>query len=307
MPFCSVVIPVYKSSNSLSIIAQHIFQIGKSEDIDFEIIFVNDSPFYLETVKQLQKIEMEYSFIKVFNLRKNQGQHIATLVGLSRAGGEYVVTMDDDLQHPVSELPRMIKFLYEQQLEGVFALSNYRERKHNLWRSAGSYFLKKIDAVFLNKPKGLVLSSFRIMTKDLARATVAGYTAMPSVSSLMVNATDNLRNLKVEHKSREFGKTNYTLNKLFNLALNSIIYYSSLPLRIIGILGIFGFIGSMIFIIIVISRKFLSGIEFPGYASTVTLISIFGGLNLFAMGIIGEYLIRVIKEQQKPALDDLIK
>lgn len=307
MPFCSVVVPVYKSAESLSVLTQQIFQIGLDEGIDFELIFVNDSPFHLETIKSLKEIEYSNNFVKVLTLRKNRGQHIATLVGLDMAQGEYIITMDDDLQHPVEEIPKMLNYIYEKKAEGVFALPNYSDRKHSIWRSIASYILKRIDRVFLNKPKGLVLSSFRILTKDLARATVNGYNAMPSVSSLMVNATDNLVNLKVGHHDREFGRTNYTLNKLINLAINSIIYYSSLPLRIIGIMGIAGLAGALFFILTIIFRKFFIGIEFPGYASTVILISFFGGLNLFGIGIIGEYLIRVVKEQQKPPLSSLTK
>lgn len=307
MPFCSVVVPVYKSTESLSVLTQQIFQIGLIEGIDFELIFINDSPFHLDTIKSLKEIEYSNTFVKVLTLRKNRGQHIATLVGLEVAQGEYIITMDDDLQHPVDEIPKMLNYIYEKKAEGVFALPNYSDRKHSIWRSIASYILKRIDRVFLNKPKGLVLSSFRILTKDLAKATVSGYNAMPSVSSLMVNATDNLVNLKVGHNDREFGRTNYTLNKLINLAINSIIYYSSLPLRIIGILGILGLFGAFFFILAIIVRKFFIGIEFPGYASTVILISFFGGLNLFGIGIIGEYLIRVVKEQQKPSLSSLTK
>lgn len=244
----------------------------------------------------------------MLTLRKNQGQHIATLVGLSQASGDYIITMDDDLQHPVREIPKLIKAIHSNSLtEGIFAVPNYRERKHSLWRSAGSYIFKKIDLIFLEKPKGLVLSSFRIMTKDLANATVNSYNAMPAVSSLMLNCSSNLKNIKVEHNSREFGKTNYTFPKLMTLAINGILYYSSLPLRILGIIGIIGFLGSMLFIFSIVIRKLFIDIDFPGYASTVSLISFFGGLNLFAFGIIGEYLIRIIREQQKPKLEDLVK
>lgn len=307
MTLISIIIPVYKSSESLKIIASELSALQKELDYSFEIIFVNDSPFFLETKKMLDYLEQEYESIKTFTFRKNQGQHMATLVGLKKAQGDFVVTMDDDLQHPIAELPKLIESIQKNNAEGVFAIPNYRDRKHSLWRSVASYLLKKSDSFFLEKPKGLVLSSYRIMTKDLARATVNSYNAMPAVSSLMVNASNNLINVKVEHNSREFGDTNYTFSKLISLALNGILYYSSLPLRILGFVGIIGFIGSMIFIVSIIFRKLAVGIDFPGYASTVTLISFFGGLNLFAFGIIGEYLLRIIKEQQKPNLKDLIK
>jgi dolichol-phosphate mannosyltransferase/undecaprenyl-phosphate 4-deoxy-4-formamido-L-arabinose transferase len=89
--------------------------------------------------------------------------------------------------------------------------------------------------------------------------------------------------------------------------MNSILYYSSLPLKILGLVGFFVFLLSILFIVIIFFQKVFNDIAFPGYASTVSLISFFGGLNLFALGLIGEYLIRVIKEQQKAKLEDLIK
>lgn len=308
MSLYSIIIPVYKSTKSLEIITSEINNLEKEENFNFEIIFVNDSPFFVDTQAILNNLREKYSNVKVVNLRKNQGQHIATLAGMSLATGDFIITMDDDLQHPVKEIPKLIKSIHSNpNIEGIFALANYRDKKHNLWRTLGSYILKKIDIIFLEKPKGLVLSSFRIMTKELAIATVNSYNAMPSVSSLMVNCSDNLKNIKVEHNHREFGRTNYTLSKLMTLAINSILYYSSLPLRILGIVGIVGFLGSMVFTFSIIIRKLMIDIDFPGYASTVSLISFFGGLNLFAFGIIGEYLIRIIKEQQKKNLEDIIR
>ena len=308
MALHSIVIPVFKSTKSLELIVSDLDEIHAEKGFQFEIIFVNDSPFFIDTGVFLNRLERKYGNIKVLTLRKNQGQHVATLVGLSKATGDYIITMDDDLQHPVKEIPKLINAMNSNPLtEGIFAIPNYLERKHSLWRSAGSYIFKKIDLIFLEKPKGLVLSSFRIMTKDLANATVNSYNAMPAVSSLMLNCSNNLKNIKVEHNSREFGKTNYTFPKLMTLAINGILYYSSLPLRILGVIGIIGFLGSMLFIFSVVIRKLLIDIDFPGYASTVSLISFFGGLNLFAFGIIGEYLIRIIREQQKPKLEDLVK
>ena len=308
MALYSIVIPVFKSTKSLELIVSELMDVQTEKGFQFEIIFVNDSPFFIDTGVFLDRLEKKYNNIKVLTLRKNQGQHIATLVGLSQASGNYIITMDDDLQHPVHEIPKLINAMHSSSLtEGIFAVPNYMERKHSLWRSAGSYIFKKVDLIFLEKPKGLVLSSFRIMTKDLANATVNSYNAMPAVSSLMLNCSNNLKNIKVEHNSREFGKTNYTFPKLMTLAINGILYYSSLPLRILGMIGIIGFLGSMLFIISIVIRKLMIDIDFPGYASTVSLISFFGGLNLFAFGIIGEYLIRIIREQQKPKLKDLVK
>jgi glycosyltransferase involved in cell wall biosynthesis len=304
----SIVIPVYKSTRSIEMLSDQINELQTVLDCRFEIIFVNDSPFYIETCNKLRKISTQYPNVRIITLRKNQGQHIAILVGLKFTIGKYVITMDDDLQHPVSEIPKLINAMDENEnMEAIFAVPQFTDKKHRLWRNISSYLLNKIDAFFLNKPKGLIKSPFQIMTLDLAHAIVSNYNAMPSISSLILNTTQNVINLEVSHSPREFGKSNYTLGKMFSLALNNMIHYSALPLKLIGIIGFTGFIFSIIFIAITLIRKLLFEIDFPGYASTATLICFFGGLNLFAVGIIGEYLIRIIKEQQKPKLDELIK
>jgi len=161
--------------------------------------------------------------------------------------------------------------------------------------------------LFLAKPKGLVKSSFKIFTKEIGRLAVSTHNAMPSLSSIIIKLTDNIVNIEVEHNARVYGKSNYSLSKLISLSLNNILHYSSLPLKMIGVTGVIGLLFSIVFIAITIIRKFFLGITFPGYTSTVSLISFFGGLNLFGIGLIGEYLIRIIKEQQKLDLDDFIK
>jgi polyisoprenyl-phosphate glycosyltransferase len=304
----SVVIPVYKSSKSLEMITSQINELQSVLGCLFEIIFVNDSPFFNETCSYLKKINSQNDNVRVITLRKNQGQHLAVLVGLKFAKGKYVITMDDDLQHPVKEIPKLIKAMDENEnVEAIFAVPQFQNKKHSLWRNASSFLLNKVDSLFLKKPKGLVKSPFQIMTNDLAMALISNYNAMPSISSLILNTTQNVINIEVSHSPREFGKSNYTLGKMFSLALNNMIHYSSLPLKFMGIVGFTGFLFSIIFISIIFIRKIFFEVEFPGYSSTVTLISFFGGLNLLAVGIIGEYLIRIIKEQQKPKLGELIK
>jgi len=304
----SIIIPVFKSTNSLEILAEDFSMLQKEKGYQLELIFVNDSPFYLETNKVLQKLDVKYENVKYISLRKNQGQHMALLVGISKAKGDYIITMDDDLQHPVKEIPKLINAIQSNSaIEAIFAVPEYNKKKHNLWRNLGSFIVNRIDVMFLNKPKGLVKSSFKIFTKDLATIVLLNFNASPSLSSLIIDSTSNIQNLIIEHDKREFGKSNYTLSKLISLTLNNLLHYSSLPLKLIGLLGVVGLIFAFLFIAFTLYKKLFHGIDFPGYASTITLISFFGGLNLFASGIIGEYLIRIIKEQQKKELKNLIK
>lgn len=304
----SIIVPVFKSNESLFVLSEQISDMQVQLACTFELILVNDSPWYSETCNALSEIEKMYPFVKVVTLWKNQGQQIALLTGLLFATGKYCITMDDDLQHPVSEISKLIRSMDEHpQIDAIFACPPYHQKKHSHWRNLASATMNKIDTFFLKKPKGLNKSAFRIMRKELAIKLTNNYNAMPSVSSLIIYHTHRLMNIEVDHSPRQFGKSNYTLRKMISLALNDLIHYSSLPLKVLGVVGFAGFLFSIIFILITLIRKLFFGIAFPGYASIVTLISFFGGLNLLAIGIIGEYLIRIIKEQQKPSLSDLVR
>lgn len=308
MTLISVIIPVYKSSLSLIKIAEEFEDLKKSRGEKFEVIFVNDSPGCSETCDSLKYIAKKHPFVKVIFLRKNRGQHIALLVGMKHAGGDFVINMDDDLQHPVKEIPKLIDAINsDPDIDAVFAVPGYKNKKHSLWRNTGSFILNKIDTYFLKKPKGLTKSAFKIVRKDVVEAIVENHNAMPSISSLIVDVTHRIKNISVEHNKREYNQSSYTLSKLIGLSLNNIIHYSSLPLKLVGFVGFVGFGLSAFFIIFTLVKKIFFGIDFPGYASTVSLISFFGGLNLLALGLIGEYLIRIIKEQQKVKLDNFIK
>lgn len=308
MTLYSIVIPVYKSTKSLETIASQVNDLQKEKGYNFEIIFINDSPFFLDTETTLSNLVSRYDNVQAFSLKKNQGQQFAVLCGLKKAKGDFILTMDDDLQHPVKEIPKLIKaFHADPQVEAIFAVPNFKNRKHDAWRNFGSYLLNKMDVIFLKKPEGLYKSSFRIMSVELCNTIVNNYNAMPAVSSLIINSTNNIKNIEIEHNSREYGKSNYTVRKLINHSLNNLLHYSSVPLKAIGLVGILVFIASVLFIIYIVVRKMIVGTNFPGYASIVSLVSFFGGLNLLAVGIIGEYLIRILREQQKPKLDDLLK
>ena len=308
MTLYSIVIPVYKSTKSLETIASEVNDLQKEKGYNFELIFVNDSPFHIDTETTLCNLKKKYDNVKAFSLKKNQGQQFAVLCGLTKAQGDYILTMDDDLQHPVKEIPKLIDaFHADSQVDAIFAVPDFSERKHDMWRNLGSYFLNKVDTVFLKKPKGLYKSSFRIMSVELCKTIVNNYNAMPAVSSLIIHSTDNIKNIQIEHNTREYGKSNYTIRKLINHTLNNLLHYSSVPLKTIGLAGVIVFMASILFILYIVIRKILVGTNFPGYASIVSLVSFFGGLNLLAVGIIGEYLIRILREQQKPQLDDLLK
>lgn len=304
----SVVIPVYKSTKSLEIITEEIRLLFSKLELSYELIFVNDSPSYFSTNKTLNSLKNKDENVKVYTLRKNQGQHIAVLAGMKMSSGNYIITLDDDLQHPIKEIPKLLDEISNNaKIDAIFAIPEFRKAKHNFFRRIGSSLINSLTYTYLKKPKNLKGSSFRIVRRELVNFIVNNYNALPSISSLLINSSENIINITVEHNQRAFGKSNYSLSKLLTLTLNNILHYSSLPLKYLGIIGFLVFLLSFIFAAYVIIKKIFWGIDYPGYASTITLISFFGGLNLLGLGIVGEYLIRILKEQQKVELTDLIK
>ncbi|UAM96607.1 glycosyltransferase [Polaribacter litorisediminis] len=304
----SIVIPCYKSSKSLEELTEKINILQQEMEEQIELLFVNDSPSNFPTFRTLEKLSKTYSFVTAIHLRKNHGQQIAILVGFLQAKGDLIMTMDDDLQHPTSEIPVLINAMKnDDKVDAIFAVPKYSDKKHGLWRNIGSFLLNKIDTFFLNKPKNLTKSAYKIMTKEIKEFIIQNYNAQPTISSLIITATSNIKNIEVKHNRRKYDKSNYNLFKLIGLSLDSTLHYSSLPLKLIGILGLVGLLFSFFYVIFILIGKYAYGFSIPGFATTVILITIFGGFNLFAVGIIGEYLIRIVKEQQKVPLKDLIK
>ena len=302
----SIIIPVYKSTDSLNIIEMQLSGGFKKLNKSYEIIFVNDSPNFLPTSNILLELSTKKSdTIRNIKMRKNSGQQFAIIVGLSHANGKYVITMDDDLQHPPNEIIRMVEYIEKKKIDAVLALPKKGKKKHHWFRNFGSWIISIIDHYFLDTPKGIIKSPFRIIKHDVVKSMVRNYNSTPAISSLLFQITHNVENIYVEHNPREFGKSNYSFIKLLGLLFNNIIHYSAFPLKLLGITGLIIFLLSIMFIIIIIIRKIFLFMDYPGYASTVILISFFGGLNLFGIGIIGEYLLRIIKEQNKVKLEDL--
>lgn len=301
----SVVVPVYKSTKSLGEIARQVRDFFSRNNFDYELIFVNDSPWYEATNETLKKLKETDEKIIIVKNRKNIGQQLSLLVGLYRSSGDYVITIDDDLQHPIEEFSKLINEIVESELDAIFAIPKYSEKKHSLSRNLGSLVINSIDILFLKKPKGLIKSSFRIIKRDIVDLMIKNYSATPAISSLIVELTHNIKNIEVNHNPRKYGKSNYSIFKLISLTFNNVLNYSSLPLQILGTIGGIIFIFSIVFILVILIRRLFFSITFPGWASVVILVTFFGGINMLAIGLIGEYLIRIIKQQHKPNLEDL--
>lgn len=285
----SVVIPVYNSASILKKLHAEIVKIFEKNRKSFEIIFVEDCgpDKSWELLKELRKKDQR---LKVIQLYRNFGQHNALICGLSFASGEYVLTMDDDLQHPPEEIPKLIAKI-EQGYDLVYG--RYLRKEHNFWKNLGSKFINYI----LKKVTGYSSSvtSFRIMKKAVAQKIIKhkNYNIMIDVCISDFVSRQKIAYVAINHSKRLSGKSNYTLRKLVSMAINMILNYSTLPLKIASILGIFSSVLSFLVAVYLIIVYFTIQNHVSGWTSLILAIVFFSGLILFVIGIIGEYISRI--------------
>lgn len=301
----SVVIPVYKS---VSAVRHVVDQLHGLKLMSLEVVLVNDSPQFKPTCEVLKEVASKYpKTVKVVKLRKNNGQQLALLAGIAHSTGDYIVTLDDDGQHAADEIPKLIEEMHaNSELDAIFAIPPYTKKKHALVRNIGSYIFNKIDNLIIDKSKDLVKSSFRVFKRSLVPYMLSHYSAYPTVSALILECTCNVKNTTVAHMDRQEGKTNYGFWQLLRIMIKHVTYQSAIPLTLIGVVGCAVFVFSLLFILFTVTKKIIWGIGIPGYTTQVSLIAFFGSANLIGVGVIGEYLYRIIAELRKPSLDLII-
>jgi glycosyltransferase involved in cell wall biosynthesis len=289
----SIVVPVYRSSESLRDLCGRIDKVFKQIEGDYELILVEDcgGDDSWEVMKSLRK---ENEKIKIIRLARNFGQHNALLCGFSFAGGAYVITMDDDLQNPPEEIPKLIDTITASGFDVVYGIPE--ARKHSWVRNAGSYvFIRFLSHIFNLIPK-LKVSSFRIMKKHVVDQILQIPTPNPLVGTLILKVTTWIGNVPVVHHQRLCGRTNYTPSKLITHFLNGILYHSYLPLKAVFVLGIGCLFLSLLLAAYYLFLFFRGSITVSGWTTLVLLILFFSGMIMFALGIVGEYLFRIIQE-----------
>lgn len=283
-PGVSVVIPAYQSTKSLQILAELIP--NYLEPHDFEIIYVDDgsSPDTWTVIRDLSTI---HNFARGIRLGRNAGQHAALVAGIRSAQHELTLTIDDDLQHPPDQIP----FLLNRLTPNVDVVYGYPiEVAQNMPRRISSQILRWLLAFGLKQPQSIRASAFSLFRTQLREAFNADLGPGVSLDALLGWATKRIDFVEVRHDKRAYNKSNYSLRKLFRFAFEIVIGYSTLPLRVslrLGLLTILFGMGSLVWIFgsLLVTGESVAG--FPFLAST---IAIFAGVQLFSLGILGEYV-----------------
>ena len=285
----SVVIPCYGSENTIEAVVDEIENTIHQRKIEHEIILVNDcSPD--QVWKRITSLSQKYDSVKGISFAKNFGQHSALMAGYRKSTGDIVISMDDDGQTPADELYKLVDQI-EAGYDVVYA--TYEDKKHNSFRNMGSKLNDFMCNILLGKPKGLMVTSYFAARRFIIDEICRYRNSYPYVIGLIFRSTKNIGTVSVTHRSRTEGSSGYTFKKLINLWLNGFTAFSVKPLRFATMMGILIASSGFLYVIYILLNKMMNP-EVPlGWSSTMAAILLIGGLILFTLGIIGEYLGRV--------------
>jgi glycosyltransferase involved in cell wall biosynthesis len=291
----SVVIPVYNSEKTLAELIDRISTTLLKITGEYEIILVDDCSSD-NSWQVLESIHQKNSNVKIIHLQKNFGQHNATLCGFNYAKGDYVIIIDDDLQHPPEEIPKLI----DKMQEGYpVVYGRYKVKQHSRIENFFSERFQTFVHWILDIPNTTFISSFAIFESDVVKNMIrikSSYIFLPALVRNSVPA-NKIANVEVTHHPRVSGRSNYSVRKYLTLSLNLIINYSVLPLLFVGFFGVVVSFISFCYGAYILGRYLVDpAYGLAGWTSTMVALTFLGGMILFSIAIIGEYLRRILTE-----------
>ena len=287
MKLLSIIVPCFNEENSINIFYNEINKILKNIDMDYEIIFINDgsSDDTLNNIKKLSK----YPNIKYISFSRNFGKEAALFAGLSYSKGDYVVIMDVDLQDPPSLLPEMINLIENTDYD-IIATRRVSRKGEPIIRS----YFARLFYKLINKLSNLELvdgaRDYRIMTRQVVDSVLQLKEYNRFSKGLFSWIGFKTKWIEYENVERAKGETSWSFLKLVKYSIEGFVAFSTLPLSISTFLGILFSIVAFILIIFVVIRNLLYRDPVQGWASTICIILLLGGIQLFSIGILGKYL-----------------
>ena len=288
----SVVVPVYRSRDSLVKLVERVFSVLQNEKIKFELILVDDgSPDgSFEEIKRLAKLHHE---IRGYQLSRNYGQQVALSIGLQRASGDYIAIIDDDLQDPPELLPEFFKALYEGADVAYGIRTNRKEGLIKRFLYSAFYrLLSTLSHISIPRDAG----DFCAMKRRAVNAMLELKSARPFLRGNRSWIGFRQIGIPYERSARYEGQPGYTLLKYLQFAISGILSFSYIPLRAITYFGFLVALFSSLFALCNIIGRLLNWFDVPGYTSLITFLVFFGSIQLISLGIVGEYVARLLDE-----------
>jgi undecaprenyl-phosphate 4-deoxy-4-formamido-L-arabinose transferase len=288
-PALSFVIPLYYSAETITPLVKEIE--GLAVEGGHELVLVNDGSRDATAGicrELLRDARIPITFV---NHARNFGEHNAVLTGYRHARGAYVVNLDDDGQNPPAEAVRLWAHAKAEGLDAVYG--HYARKEHSAFRNFGSWFTNRLTDWVLDKPQGFYLSSFRCVSAFVAKEVAAHEGPYPYIDGLILQVTQNIGALEVQHAGRTAGQSGYTLRRLLRLWLSTFVNFSVMPLRLATLLGLVmsaaGLAGlALVFFLWATNR----GPDY-GWGSLMGAFLVFSGAQLVMLGLIGEYIGRM--------------
>jgi undecaprenyl-phosphate 4-deoxy-4-formamido-L-arabinose transferase len=299
VPALSAVIPVYNSALSLPDLVARLQPVLSASANQFEIVFVDDDSKDDSWRVLTELCVLHRHWIRAIPLMRNSGQHNALLCGIRAARYGLIVTLDDDLQNPPEEIPKLLEAL-DDGVDVVYGAPPHGV--HGLWRNLASQMTKIVLQGALGAETARMVGPFRVFRTELRHAFDQYSSAFVNIDVLLTWGTTRFKAIRVRHDERRVGKSNYTFLKLLTHSMNMTTGFSTMPLKWASILGFGATAFGLVLLAYVLGRYFLQGVSVPGFAFLASVTMIFAGAQLFTLGIIGEYLARVhVRLTERPA------
>lgn len=282
----SVIVPVHNGEATLVELVTRIRKALIAVAQPLELILVNDGS-HDGSWRVITTLAEQHPEVRGLNLMRNYGQHNALLAGIQRAQHEVIVTLDDDLQHPPEEIPKMLSKL-DQGYDVVYGMPE--RRNHNLRRNISSRILKSVLKVTPGAEMASHSSAFRAFRSVLRQGFEDFRGEHLSIDVLLSWSAAKVTRISVDHHARREGESGYTLRRLVILAFNILTGYSTLPLRFASAMGLLTSLLGLAMVLYAVLRRLLQTTYVPGFAFLAAEIALFAGMQLFALGVIGEYL-----------------
>ena len=291
----SVIIPVFNSEALVAETIRRTVAFFETRRWTYEIILVNDGSTD-QSWPILESAALSNPHVVVVDMLRNYGQHTAVYAGFHHAKGDYVITLDDDLQNP----PEEIVHLVEKIQEGYDVVyGQFRTKQHAGYRRLGSRLIQAVNQRIFRQPPDLVATNFRILDRELVQRICDYRTPFPYITGLSLMFSAKRANVLVDHHSRSVGKSNYSLVRILTLVMRILFSYSTFPLHCVSLFGFAVALLSFIAGIFVFIRALLVRSEVAGWASLVIILSFLIGMNIAISSMVGEYVIRLVKQHSQ--------
>jgi polyisoprenyl-phosphate glycosyltransferase len=292
----SVVIPVFNSEAIDGTTIDRTHEVFRDAGLRHEVVLVNDGSEDGSWAVISEKARTTPGLVAI-DLLTNYGQHHANVAGMRESTGDYVITMDDDLQNP----PDQALLLIERAMEGYDVVFGRFEAKQAAgYRRLGSRLISMINRRVFGQPANLAVSNFRILRRDVVTRIVSSRTAHPYITGQALMYSSQRANVDVRHEPRPIGSSNYNLVRIIRLVMTILFSYSSFPLRLGALLG-FVLAGlSFLFGAYLVISRVVNDTRVPGWTSLMVLLSMFNGFSIALLSILGEYVVRTLNAVSDP-------